>query len=132
MNNKYLFGSLLAFLMLINTPLAAAGPSTVEEELVKQKKYADQLMVSINSGKYSEKQLEALKILHQKILDFPLPTQEELNKRYEEDQKKLLNAEIVRENRRMADLPINADRMETNSDILDRDYRRGTGDQTPE
>ncbi|MFL2700296.1 MAG: hypothetical protein ACJ0FI_06105 [Gammaproteobacteria bacterium] len=132
MNNKYLFGSLLAFLMLINTPLAAAGPSTVEEELVKQKKYADQLMVSINSGKYSEKQLEALKILHQKILDFPIPTQEELNKRYEEDQKKLLNAEIVRENRRMADLPINADRMETNSDILDRDYRRGTGDQTPE
>ena len=70
MNNKYLFGSLLAFLMLINTPLAAAGPSTVEEELVKQKKYADQLMVSINSGKYSGKQLEALKILHQKILDF--------------------------------------------------------------
>ena len=132
MNNKYLFGSLLAFLMLINTPLAAAGPSTVEEELAKQKKYADQLMVSINSGKYSGKQLEALKILHQKILDFPIPTQEELNKRYEEDQKKLLNAEIVRENRRMADLPINADRMETNSDILDRDYRRGTGDQTPE
>ncbi len=132
MNNKYLFGSLLAFLMLINTPLAAAGPSTVEEELVKQKKYADQLMVSINSGKYSGKQLEALKILHQKILDFPIPTQEELNKRYEEDQKKLLNSEIVRENRRMADLPINADRMETNSDILDRDYRRGTGDQTPE
>ena len=132
MNNKYLFGSLLAFLMLINTPLAAAGPSTVEEELVKQKKYADQLMVSINSGKYSGKKLEALKILHQKILDFPIPTQEELNKRYEEDQEKLLNAEIVRENRRMADLPINADRMETNSDILDRDYRRGTGDQTPE
>jgi len=132
MNNKYLFGSLLAFLMLINTPLLASGPSTVEEELVKQKKYADQLMVSINSGKYSGKQIEALKILHQKILDFPIPTQEELNKRYEEDQKKLLNAEIVRENRRMADLPINADRMETNSDILDRDYRRGTGDQTPE
>ncbi len=132
MNNKYLFGSLLAFLMLINTPLLASGPSTVEEELAKQKKYADQLMVSINSGKYSGKQIEALKILHQKILDFPIPTQEELNKRYEEDQEKLLNAEIVRENRRMADLPINADRMETNSDILDRDYRRGTGDQTPE
>ena len=70
MNNKYLFGSLLAFLMLINTPLLASGPSTVEEELAKQKKYADQLMVSINSGKYSGKQIEALKILHQKILDF--------------------------------------------------------------
>jgi len=132
MNYKYLLGSILALSVLFNIQLLASGPSTVEEELAKQKKYADQLMTSINSGKYSGTQLEALKILHQKILDFPIPTQEELNKRYEEDQKKLSRAEIVRENKRMADLPMNVDRMETNSDILDRDYRRGTGDQTPE
>ena len=88
MNFKILLGFFITCSLLNSMNLAASGPSTVEEELAKQKKYANDLMTSINSGKYSGKQLEALKVLHQRILDFPIPTQEELNARYEEDQKK--------------------------------------------
>ena len=92
-------------------------------------------MVSINSGKYSGKQLEALKILHQKILDFPIPTQEQLNARYQKDQEKIAASVIDRENKRMGLLPMNVDRMERNADIRDRDFRaesRGAGSSTPE
>ena len=120
---------------LTSIQLEASGPSTVEQELAKQKKYASDLMVSINSGKYSGKQLEALKVLHQKILDFPIPTQEELDSRYKKDQEKIAESIIDRENRRMAILPMNADRMERNADIRDRNTRadsRGAGSSTPD
>ena len=125
----------ITFSILASFHLDASGPSTVEQELAKQKKYASDLMVSINSGKYSGKQLEALKILHQKILDFPIPTQEQLNARYQKDQEKIAASVIDRENKRMGLLPMNVDRMERNADIRDRDFRaesRGDGSSTPE
>ena len=125
----------ISFSLLASFQLEASGPSTVEQELAKQQKYANDLMVSINSGKYSGKQLEALKVLHQKILDFPIPTQEQLDARYEKDQKKIAQSIIDRENKRMAILPMNADRMERNADIRDRDFRaesRGAGSSTPD
>ena len=125
----------ITFSILASFYLDASGPSTVEQELAKQKKYASDLMVSINSGKYSGKQLEALKILHQKILDFPIPTQEQLNARYQKDQEKIAASVIDRENKRMGLLPMNVDRMERNADIRDRDFRaesRGAGSSTPE
>ena len=125
----------ITFSILASFHLDASGPSTVEQELAKQKKYASDLMVSINSGKYSGKQLEALKILHQKILDFPIPTQEQLNARYQKDQEKIAASVIDRENKRMGLLPMNVDRMERHADIRDRDFRaesRGAGSSTPE
>ena len=125
----------ISFSLLASFQLEASGLSTVEQELAKQQKYANDLMVSINSGKYSGKQLEALKVLHQKILDFPIPTQEQLDARYEKDQKKIAQSIIDRENKRMAILPMNADRMERNADIRDRDFRaesRGAGSSTPD
>ena len=125
----------ITFSILASFHLDASGPSTVEQELAKQKKYASDLMVSINSGKYSGKQSEALKILHQKILDFPIPTQEQLNARYQKDQEKIAASVIDRENKRMGLLPMNVDRMERNADIRDRDFRaesRGAGSSTPE
>ena len=125
----------ITFSILASFHLDASGPSTVEQELAKQKKYASDLMVSINSGKYSGKQLEALKILHQKILDFPSPTQEQLNARYQKDQEKIAASVIDRENKRMGLLPMNVDRMERIADIRDRDFRaesRGAGSSTPE
>ena len=134
MNIKTSFGLLFTFLFLFSFDLIAK-PSTVEQELAKQKKYADDLMISINSGKYSGKQLEALKVLHQKILDFPIPTQDELNARYEEDQKKKSLAVIDRDNRKMGILPMNSDRMEMNADRIDRNTRaegRGAGSSTPD
>lgn len=112
MNFKILLSFFITCSLLNTINLAASAPSTVEEELAKQKKYANDLMTSINSGKYSGKQLEALKVLHQRILDFPIPTQEELNARYEEDQKKKSLAVIDRDNRKMGVLPMNAERME--------------------
>ena len=135
MNFKNLLSFCITFSLLTSIQLEASGPSTVEQELAKQKKYASDLMVSINSGKYSGKQLEALKVLHQKILDFPIPTQEELDSRYKKDQEKIAESIIDRENKRMAILPMNADRMERNADIRDRDFRaesRGAGSSTPD
>jgi hypothetical protein len=135
MNFKILLGFFITCSLLNSMNLAASGPSTVEEELAKQKKYANDLMTSINSGKYSGKQLEALKVLHQRILDFPIPTQEELNARYEEDQKKKSLAVIDRDNRKMGVLPMNAERMERNADIRDRNSRadsRGAGSSNPD
>ena len=135
MNFKNLLSFCITFSLLTSIQLEASGPSTVEKELAKQKKYASDLMVSINSGKYSGKQLEALKVLHQKILDFPIPTQEELDSRYKKDQEKIAESIIDRENRRMAILPMNADRMERNADIRDRNTRadsRGAGSSTPD
>jgi hypothetical protein len=132
---KNLFSFCITFSLLISIQLEASSPSTVKEELAKQKKYAGDLMASINSGKYSGKQLEALKILHQRILDFPIPTQEQLDERYKKDQEKIAASVIDRENRKMAILPMNADRMERNADIADRDFRaenRGSGSSTPE
>ena len=135
MNFKILLSFFITCSLLNSMNLAASGPSTVEEELAKQKKYANDLMTSINSGKYSGKQLEALKVLHQRILDFPIPTQEELNARYEEDQKKKSLAVIDRDNRKMGVLPMNAERMERNADIRDRNSRadsRGAGSSNPD
>ena len=135
MNFKNLLSFCITFSLLTSIQLEASGPPTVEQELAKQKKYASDLMVSINSGKYSGKQLEALKVLHQKILDFPIPTQEELDSRYKKDQEKIAESIIDRENRRMAILPMNADRMERNADIRDRNTRadsRGAGSSTPD
>mgnify|MGYP005728595071 FL=1 len=135
MNFKILLSFFITCSLLNTINLAASGPSTVEEELAKQKKYANDLMTSINSGKYSGKQLEALKVLHQRILDFPIPTQEELNARYEEDQKKKSLAVIDRDNRKMGVLPMNAERMERNADIRDRNSRadsRGAGSSNPD
>ena len=135
MNFKILLSFFITCSLLNTINLAASGPSTVEEELAKQKKYANDLMISINSGKYSGKQLEALKVLHQRILDFPIPTQEELNARYEEDQKKKSLAVIDRDNRKMGVLPMNAERMERNADIRDRNSRadsRGAGSSNPD
>ncbi len=135
MNFKNLLSFCITFSLLTSIQLEASSPSTVEQELAKQKKYASDLMVSINSGKYSGKQLEALKVLHQKILDFPIPTQEELDSRYKKDQEKIAESIIDRENRRMAILPMNADRMERNADIRDRNTRadsRGAGSSTPD
>ena len=135
MNFKNLLSFCITFSLLTSILLEASGPSTDEQELAKQKKYASDLMVSINSGKYSGKQLEALKVLHQKILDFPIPTQEELDSRYKKDQEKIAESIIDRENRRMAILPMNADRMERNADIRDRNTRadsRGAGSSTPD
>ena len=135
MNFKILLSFFITCSLLNTINLAASGPSTVEEELAKQKKYANDLMTSINSGKYSGKQLEALQVLHQRILDFPIPTQEELNARYEEDQKKKSLAVIDRDNRKMGVLPMNAERMERNADIRDRNSRadsRGAGSSNPD
>ena len=135
MNFKILLGFFITCSLLNSMNLAASGPSTVEEELAKQKKYANDLMTSINSGKYSGKQLEALQVLHHRILDFPIPTQEELNARYEEDQKKKSLAVIDRDNRKMGVLPMNAERMERNADIRDRNSRadsRGAGSSNPD
>ena len=135
MNFKILLSFFITCSLLNTINLAASAPSTVEEELAKQKKYANDLMISINSGKYSGKQLEALKVLHQRILDFPIPTQEELNARYEEDQKKKSLAVIDRDNRKMGVLPMNAERMERNADIRDRNSRadsRGAGSSNPD
>tara|TARA_B100000965_G_C19593062_1_gene758818 strand:+ start:1703 stop:2110 length:408 start_codon:yes stop_codon:yes gene_type:complete len=135
MNFKILLSFFITCSLLNTINLAASSPSTVEEELAKQKKYANDLMTSINSGKYSGKQLEALKVLHQRILDFPIPTQEELNARYEEDQKKKSLAVIDRDNRKMGVLPMNAERMERNADIRDRNSRadsRGAGSSNPD
>ncbi|MFL2728332.1 MAG: hypothetical protein ACJ0FU_04560 [Gammaproteobacteria bacterium] len=135
MNFKILLSFFITCSLLNTINLAASAPSTVEEELAKQKKYANDLMTSINSGKYSGKQLEALKVLHQRILDFPIPTQEELNARYEEDQKKKSLAVIDRDNRKMGVLPMNAERMERNADIRDRNSRadsRGAGSSNPD
>jgi hypothetical protein len=135
MNFKILLSFFITCSLLNTINLAASTPSTVEEELAKQKKYANDLMTSINSGKYSGKQLEALKVLHQRILDFPIPTQEELNARYEEDQKKKSLAVIDRDNRKMGVLPMNAERMERNADIRDRNSRadsRGAGSSNPD
>ena len=135
MNFKILLSFFITCSLLNIINLAASAPSTVEEELAKQKKYANDLMTSINSGKYSGKQLEALKVLHQRILDFPIPTQEELNARYEEDQKKKSLAVIDRDNRKMGVLPMNAERMERNADIRDRNSRadsRGAGSSNPD
>ena len=135
MNFKILLSFFITCSLLNTINLAASAPSTVEEELAKQKKYANDLMTSINSGKYSGKQLEALKALHQRILDFPIPTQEELNARYEEDQKKKSLAVIDRDNRKMGVLPMNAERMERNADIRDRNSRadsRGAGSSNPD
>jgi hypothetical protein len=135
MNFKILLSFFITCSLLSTINLAASAPSTVEEELAKQKKYANDLMTSINSGKYSGKQLEALKVLHQRILDFPIPTQEELNARYEEDQKKKSLAVIDRDNRKMGVLPMNAERMERNADIRDRNSRadsRGAGSSNPD
>ena len=39
----------ITFSILASFHLDASGPSTVEQELAKQKKYASDLMVSINS-----------------------------------------------------------------------------------
>ena len=135
MNFKILLSFFITCSLLNTINLAASAPSTVEEELAKQKKYANDLMTSINSGKYSGKQLEALKVLHQRILDFPIPTQEELNARYEEDHKKKSLAVIDRDNRKMGVLPMNAERMERNADIRDRNSRadsRGAGSSNPD
>ena len=135
MNFKILLSFFITCSLLNTINLAASASSTVEEELAKQKKYANDLMTSINSGKYSGKQLEALKALHQRILDFPIPTQEELNARYEEDQKKKSLAVIDRDNRKMGVLPMNAERMERNADIRDRNSRadsRGAGSSNPD
>lgn len=135
MNFKILLSFFITCSLFNTINLAASAPSTVEEELAKQKKYANDLMTSINSGKYSGKQLEALKVLHQRILDFPIPTQEELNARYEEDQKKKSLAVIDRDNRKMGVLPMNAERMERNADIRDRNSRadsRGAGSSNPD
>ena len=66
MTLKNLLTLCITFSFFASSQLEAAGPSTVEAELAKQKKYASDLMVSIDSGKYQGKQLEALKILHQK------------------------------------------------------------------
>ena len=135
MNFKILLSFFITCSLLNTINLAASAPSTVEEELAKQKKYANDIMTSINSGKYSGKQLEALKVLHQRILDFPIPTQEELNARYEEDQKKKSLAVIDRDNRKMGVLPMNAERMERNADIRDRNSRadsRGAGSSNPD
>lgn len=135
MNFKILLSFFITCSLLNTINLAASAPSTVEEELAKQKKYANDLMTSINSGKYSGKQLEALKVLHQRILDFPIPTQEELNARYEEDQKKKSLAVIDRDNRKMGVLPMNSERMERNADIRDRNSRadsRGAGSSNPD
>ena len=135
MNFKILLSFFITCSLFNTINLAASSPSTVEEELAKQKKYANDLMTSINSGKYSGKQLEALKVLHQRILDFPIPTQEELNARYEEDQKKKSLAVIDRDNRKMGVLPMNAERMERNADIRDRNSRadsRGAGSSNPD
>ena len=62
-------------------------------------------------------------------------TQEELDSRYKKDQEKIAESIIDRENRRMAILPMNADRMERNADIRDRNTRadsRGAGSSTPD
>ena len=125
----------ITFSILLSFQLDASGPSTVAQELAKQKNYASHLMVSINTGNDSGKQREALNILHQKILDFPIPTQEQLNARYQKDQEKIAASVIDRENKRMGLLPMNVDRMERNADIRDRDFRaesRGAGSSTPD
>ena len=135
MKFKYLLSLLITSSLLASIHAQASGPSSVENELAKQEKYASELMVSINSGKYSGKQLEALKILHQKILDFPIPTQAELDARYEKDQEGKKLAKIDRDNKRMGILPMNADRMENNADAIDRNSRseqRGGSSNTPD
>tara|TARA_B100000767_G_scaffold203643_1_gene190527 strand:- start:1407 stop:1814 length:408 start_codon:yes stop_codon:yes gene_type:complete len=135
MTLKNLLTLCITFSFFASSQLEAAGPSTVEAELAKQKKYASDLMVSIDSGKYQGKQLEALKILHQKILDFPIPTQAQLDARYANNQEKIAQSIIDRDTRRMAILPMNADNMEKRADAIDRNARadsRGAGSSTPD
>jgi len=53
MTLKNLLTLCITFSLFASSQLEASGPSTVEDELAKQKKYASDLMVSIDSGKYS-------------------------------------------------------------------------------
>ncbi len=58
------------------------GPPTVADVEAKQKKHAADLMLVIDSGRYSGKRLEYIKGMHERILAKPLPSQEDLNKRH--------------------------------------------------
>ena len=58
------------------------GPPSVEQVIKKQKEYADDLLLVINSGRYEGKRLNYLKEMHNKMLKRPLITQEAINKKH--------------------------------------------------
>ena len=56
------------------------GPPSVEDVKDKQMEAANDLMLVINSGRYTGKRLKRLKIMHERMINRPEPTQESVNK----------------------------------------------------
>tara|TARA_Y100000766_G_C18788494_1_gene546964 strand:- start:408 stop:857 length:450 start_codon:yes stop_codon:yes gene_type:complete len=56
------------------------GPPSVEDVKDKQMEAANDLLLVINSGRYKGKKLKRLKIMHERMINRPEPTQETVNK----------------------------------------------------
>ena len=56
------------------------GPPSVEDVKAKQMEAANDLLLVINSGRYKGKKLKRLKIMHERMINRPEPTQETVNK----------------------------------------------------
>ena len=56
------------------------GPPSVEDVKDKQMEAANDLMLVIKSGRYTGKRLKRLKIMHERMINRPEPTQESVNK----------------------------------------------------
>ena len=56
------------------------GPPSVEDVKDKQMEAANDLLLVINSGRYKGKKLKRLKMMHERMINRPEPTQESVNK----------------------------------------------------
>ena len=56
------------------------GPPSVEDVKDKQMEAANDLLLVINSGRYKGKKLKRLKMMHERMINRPEPTQETVNK----------------------------------------------------
>ena len=56
------------------------GPPSVEDVKEKQMEAANDLMLVINSGRYTGKRLKRLEMMHERMINRPEPTQESVNK----------------------------------------------------
>ena len=56
------------------------GPPSVEDVKDKQMEAANDLMLVINSGRYTGKRLKRLEMMHERMINRPEPTQESVNK----------------------------------------------------
>lgn len=75
------------------------GPPSLDDVKQKQAQAADDLLLVINSGRYEGKRLERLKILHERMLQRPDPTQLEINKAHNLMIEKMRNANNQRLNK---------------------------------